>query len=286
MLALALLLAQAAAPAPPPACSGLAVLLGLDADRTDAPLGDAKITDVRRAADTIILVRSCKGVVRALWIPRGTALHLPGGRPVEAGRALQQGGIARLDAALAATLGARPDAHALLDLRGFGALVDAVGGVAWPGGGAQGLPRCARRIDGREITRYVRARPGDTASDLRRIRRQMLLVQAFADGLPRTGVARIARAAVALPKVGKTDLGVVSSAQMTLRIAREPMRCATLPGQVGGRDYRLAPGARTFARRFLGISARKANGGRRTAAGFGGEFKATAQCLGKRLRDG
>ncbi len=276
MLAVALLIAQAAAPAPPPACSGLAVLLGLDADRADVPLGDVKISDVRRAADTIILVRSCKGGVHALWIPRETVLHLPGGRPVEAGRALQQDGVEGLDAALAATLGARPDFHALLDLRGFATLVDAVGGVAWPGGGAQGLPRCARRIDGREITRYVRARPGDTASDLRRIRRQMLLVQAFADSLPRTGVTRMARATVALPKVGKTDLGVVSSARMTLRIAREPLQCATLPGRAGGRDYRPAPGALSFARHFLGISAWKPDRGRRAAAGLRGEFKATA----------
>ncbi len=264
MLGLSLLLSIVAAAPAPPASPGVTVIVGV-ADERRLSAAAAHVGDVRRPADSIILVRTGGGTVRALWIPRETQLRLPGGGTTSASRALRDGGTARLDAALSATLGILPDRHALLDIRGFAALVDAAGGVRWPGGHSRiGLPSRPRLLGGRETVSYAGAARRGIAADILRIRRQMALARAFQKSLPAGGLSEMLRAAAILPSAGRTDLSPVAAARLTLALASDPLRCALLAGDAQGPAYRPAPSAGAAARRLLDVdSERQYDRGRR-----------------------
>ncbi len=276
MLALCLLLSLSAAPSPA-AAQDVTALIGVE----EVEGHGTALESVRRAADSVVLLRQEGGSARALWVPRQSVLRLPSGSVTTPAKALRAGGTNLLDAALEQTLGVRPAHHVLLDRRGFRALVDAVGGVALPRGGSG-----VRRIDGQGAMAMVRALPGDPRADLARIRREMLLVRAFAAALPRSGVGGVLRAAALLPTVGWTDLSPLHAAELTFALAREPLRCAVLPGVVQGTGYRTAARAGAFARHHLGLDSEGQHKGRRRALPDARrEIEVAAQGFGERLRD-
>jgi anionic cell wall polymer biosynthesis LytR-Cps2A-Psr (LCP) family protein len=237
----------------PPRPPAVILLVGVDDDRRFSRT-EVRVRDVRRPADSIILVSESGGAVRALWIPRESALRLPRGGTTSAGRALQDGGTARLDAAISATLGIVPDQHALLDFHGFAAMVDAVGGVRWRGGhNVVGLPSRPAVLDGRETLSLARANPRTVAGDILRIRRQMLLARAFKEALPASGIHGVLQAAAILPSVARTDLPPVVAAQLALSLAHDPLRCSMFEGGARGSAYLPTRPAAAAARRFLGV---------------------------------
>lgn len=256
-----LMLPAISAPAPPPRDRGLTVLIGVDQDPGERPLRATSLAGFRRRADSIVLVRVVAGVSRALWLPRDTLVRMPDGGEDILAHVTRRGGIRLLDAVLWGNFGLCPTSHAAVDFDGFRALVDAIGGLRWPGGETLPGLESPLALGGREALRLVRARQGDPRADLGRIDRQMALTKAFGTTLRSVGPAGIVRTAQLLPRVARTDIPPLGALQLAMAIGKAPPQCARLQGIVEGQRYRASPTAGTKARAFLGLARRVARTG-------------------------
>lgn len=153
------------------------LVMGVDA-RPGAPI------DIAVKADAILVLhlnpetKSC----RILSIPRDTRTELPGYGQSKINHALLVGGIPYQQLVVEKMLGIPMDHYALLDMAGFEALVDAVGGVTvnvtediTVAGGIE-LKEGMQRLDGPAALGYARNRTGPEG-DVGRIKRQWAVMR-------------------------------------------------------------------------------------------------------------
>ncbi|MFI9008476.1 LCP family protein [Actinosynnema sp. NPDC053489] len=191
------------------AAAAVAVVVPLTVDRTASapPAGQAPPattalligTDGARNADSVVLARVAgDGGVSAAFLPRDALVDVPGagvdrlgsvyGRAAAAGgRDGEQAGAEALRHAVESLTGVRVDHYATLDLAGFPALSDAVGGVdvclnrpvrdALSG---VDLPAGPVTLRGAQATAFLRQRVGLPHGDLDRIARQQVFLGSLA----------------------------------------------------------------------------------------------------------
>ncbi|MDT0304071.1 LCP family protein [Streptomonospora wellingtoniae] len=141
-------------------------------------------------SDVIILLHMPEHSERAFAIsfPRDSWVEIPGHGKAKINDAYREGGPRLLVRTVEELSGVAVDHFAALDFRGFERMVDALGGVtldlpnaihdptngwSWPAG--------QNRMDGEEALRFVRERKGLSGSDIDRVQRQQVFLNAMAE---------------------------------------------------------------------------------------------------------
>ncbi|MFD0776144.1 LCP family protein [Streptomonospora algeriensis] len=152
----------------------------------------------KSGSDVLILVHMPEGAERAFAVsfPRDSLVEIPGHGKDKLNEAYRQGGPRLLVSTVEQLSGVAIDHFAALDFRGFERMVDALGGVTLdlphaihdPTNGWH-WPQGENRMDGEEALRFVRERKGLSGSDLDRIERQQVFLNAMAEKAADSGLA-------------------------------------------------------------------------------------------------
>ncbi|GAA4938414.1 LCP family protein [Streptomonospora halophila] len=163
------------------------LLVGSDL-RGDATVG--KWRSGESGSDVIILLHMPEDSERAFAVsfPRDAWVEVPGHGNAKINDAYRQGGPRLLVRTVEELSGVAIDHFAALDFHGFERMVDALGGVTldlphaihdptngwhWPAG--------ENHMDGEEALRFVRERKGLSGSDIDRVERQQVFLNAMAE---------------------------------------------------------------------------------------------------------
>lgn len=186
------------------------LVLGVDAKPEDGSGGTA------RRSDTIMLVRISPdtGMVKLLSVPRDLMVEVEPGVEGRINSAYAYGGISQTISALENYADIPIDRYAIVDFKGFEAVVDDIGGVRLDVEKGDLPPNVrlkregVQHVNGRRALLYARYR-GTAGGDLDRIERQQELVAALrSQALRWNSVRRLPRVAVTIEKYVQTDMGV------------------------------------------------------------------------------
>lgn len=218
---------------------------------------DERPQDAGRS-DTMLLVRAGGGALRVLSLPRDTRVEIEGVGEAKLNAAYAYGGPELAKQTVSGLLGLPVDHYVKVNLEGFRALVDLIGGVPMH------IDRPMRYedpydnlvidlqpgdqvLDGRAAEQYVRFRNDEMGDDLSRIRRQQQFLRAAARrALQPANLPRLPSLLLTANRYVETDL----SRMEQLRLAKEAFEAhqagslavETLPGYgeyVGGISYFL-----------------------------------------------
>lgn len=147
------------------------------------------------STDTVMLLHSGAHGGSLVSLPRDSYVPVPGHGRGKLNEAYARGGPRLLTRTVEQATGLRVDHFAEVDFLGFVRVVDTLGGVRLclpkplrdARSGAD-FPAGCRRMDGARALAYVRARHGDPAGDLGRVKRQRQLIGAVADAALGAGV--------------------------------------------------------------------------------------------------
>lgn len=205
------------------------LLVGSDL-RGDATAG--KWRSGKSGSDVIILVHMPEDAQRAFAIsfPRDSWVEIPGHGRDKINEAYRQGGPPLLVSTVERLSGVAIDHFAALDFRGFERMVDALGGVTLdlphaihdPTNGWH-WPQGENHMDGEEALRFVRERKGLSGSDIDRVERQHVFLNAMAEKAANSGLASEPQRLDAFLQAASESLAVddrVTAATMQAAAAR------------------------------------------------------------------
>jgi LCP family protein required for cell wall assembly len=209
-----------------------------------------------------------------LSIPRDTRVQIPGRGWHKINAAHAFGGPRLAARTVAAFVGVQPDHTIVLDFEGFEKVIDAIGGVTltvdrdmdyddnW-GDLHIHLKKGRQHLNGEQAMGFVRFRKskkGPGESDLKRVQRQQVLLDAVKQRMKNpVALVRAPLALDALRAHTKTSLRfgqLLCLGTAAARVPRQNLRMATLPAHIGrSYVYPDAAASRELFRRLFGAAA-------------------------------